>query len=85
MKLTTKARVIGLPDVKQRPYISPDGVPYESYEAYCNSADLDDYTVMLKLHAGIRTPQNDSERALLKEMQDIEASGGMIDFTESIW
>ena len=56
-----------------------------TYEAYCNSSDLDDYTVMLKLHAGIRTPQNDSERALLKEMQDIEARGGMIDFTENIW
>ena len=71
--------------LSQRPYISPDGVSYESYEAYCDSPDLDDYTVMLKLHAGLRKPQNDFERALLKEMQDIKASGGEIDFTENIW
>lgn len=66
-------------------YISPDGDVYESYEAYCNSPDLDTYTIMLKLHNGIRKPQNDFERDLLKEMQEIEASGGQIDFTENIW
>ena len=66
-------------------YISPDGDVYESYEAYCNSPDLDTYTIMLKLHNGIRKPQNDWERHLLKEMQDVEASGGQIDFSENIW
>ena len=66
-------------------YIDPDGNEYESYEAYCNSPDLDTYTVMLKLHAGSRTPQNDFERGLLKEMKEIEERGGMIDFTEGTW
>lgn len=65
-------------------YTDPDGNVYESYEAYCNSPDLDDYTIMLKLHAGSRTPQNDYERALLKEMREIEERGGAIDFSENI-
>ena len=67
------------------PYISPDGDVYESYEAYCNSPDLDSYTVMLKLHSGARKPQNECERKLLAEMRAIEASGGMIDFSENIY
>lgn len=69
----------------KRPYTDSDGNVYESYEAYCNSPDLDTYTIMLKLHAGSRTPQNDFERGLLKEMQEIESSGGQIDFTEGTW
>ena len=32
---------------------------------------------MHRIIAGIRTPQNDYESALLKEMRDIEAGGGM--------
>lgn len=47
--------------------------------------DLDEFTIMLKLHAGSRIPQNDFERRLLKEMQEIEARGGQIDFTENSW
>lgn len=47
--------------------------------------DFDDYTIMLKLHAGSRLPQNDYERRLLKEMQEIEARGEQIDFTENSW
>ena len=66
-------------------YIDPDGNVYESYEAYCNSPDLDAYTIMLKLHAGSRTPQNEWERNLLEEMKEIEAKGELIDFTENIW
>ena len=68
-----------------KPYTDSDGNVYESYEAYCNSPDLDDYTIMLKLHAGSRSPQNDYERRLLAEMKEIERSGGMIDFSENIW
>lgn len=66
-------------------YIAPDGNVYESYEAYCNSPDLDFHTIMLKLHNGIRKPQNVFERGLLKEMQEIEARGGTVDFSENIW
>ena len=71
--------------MRKGPYTASDGNVYESYEAYCNSPDLDDYTVMLKLHAGSRTPQNDYERRLLQEMKEIEARGEQIDFSENIW
>jgi len=70
---------------EDRMYEAPDGLLYASYEAYCNDPDLDDHTVMLKLHAGSRTPQNDYERHLLQEMRDIEARGEQIDFSENIW
>ena len=70
--------------MRKSPYTAPDGTVYESYEAYCNSPDLDDYTVMLKLHVGSRTPQNDYERHLLQEMREIEARGEQIDFSENI-
>lgn len=71
--------------MKDKPYIDSDGNVYESKEAYLNSPDLDTYEVMLYLHAGTRTPQNDFERHLLQEMKDIEVRGGMIDFSENIW
>ena len=58
---------------------------YESYEAYCNSPDLDDYTVMLKLWSGSRVPQNDNERKLLAQLEEIRLSGGIPDFTEGTW
>ena len=67
------------------PYTDADGNVYESKEAYYNSPDLDTYEVMLYLHAGRRKPQNDFERSLLREMQEIEARGEMIDFSENIW
>lgn len=66
------------------PYTDSDGIEYESYEAYCNSLDLDTYTVMLKLYGGQRKPQNASEERMLAEMRQIEESGGMIDFSENI-
>lgn len=65
-----------------RKYIAPDGRVYDSYEAYCNSSELDDYTVMLKLWSGSRTPQSDSERRLLAELEEIRQNGGIPDFTE---
>lgn len=63
-------------------YIAPDGREYESYDTYCNSPDLDDYTVMLKLWSGSRIPQNDQERVLLAQLEEIRLSGGIPDFTE---
>ena len=68
-----------------KPYTDNDGNIYESKEAFYNSPHLDSYSVMLYLHAGTRKPQDNFERHLLKEMQDIEASGGQIDSTENIW
>lgn len=71
--------------MRSGPYRDPDGNVYESYEAYCNSPNLDAYTIMLKLHAGSRTPQNDWERNLLEGMKEAEAKGELIDFTENTW
>ena len=65
------------------PYTDSNGIVYESYETYCNSPDLDDYAILLKLHAGSRTPQSDYERRLLEEMRGIEAQGDQIDFSEN--
>ena len=67
------------------PYTSPDGITYESYEAYCNSSDLELYVIMLKLHAGLRAPQNDFERGLLREMKEMEERSEHIDFSEATW
>ena len=69
---------------KNRPYKDSDGNEYESKEAYYNSPDLDDYSIMLYLHAGTRKPQNDFERHLLEEIMEIERNGGQIDFSENI-
>ena len=66
-----------------RQFRSPEGKVYESYQAYCNSSDLDDYTVMLKLWARSRTPQNDFERRLLSQLEKIRRTGGIPDFTEN--
>ncbi len=71
--------------MNKHPFTDSDGNVYESYEAYCNSPDLDPYTVMLKLHSGSRKPQNDKELKLLEEMKEIERNGGMIDFSEGTW
>ena len=68
-----------------RKYIAPDGRVYDSYEAYCNSSELDDYTVMLKLWSGSRVPQNDRERLLFAQLEEIRLSGGIPDFTEGTW
>ena len=63
-------------------YKDSDGNVYESYDAYCNSPDLDEYTVMLKLWSGSRIPQNDHERILLAQLEEIRLSGGLPDFSE---
>ena len=70
---------------ESRPYTDVDGNVYEFRDAFYNSPDLDSYRVMLYLHSGARTPQNDYERSLLREMQEIEATGKLIDFSENIW
>ena len=54
---------------KKHPYTDPDGYVYDSYEDYCNSPVLDMDLIHVKLWKGQRTPQNDFERALLKELE----------------
>ena len=56
-------------------YIAPDGTVYDSYEAYCNDLDLDMDLIQVKLLKGQRAPQNDFERALLKELEEGRREG----------
>lgn len=56
-------------------YTDPDGNEYESYEAYCNSPDLDMDLIQVKLWNGQRKPQNVFERSLLKEFEQGKREG----------
>lgn len=59
----------------KKPYIDPLGDVYESYEAYCNSPDLDMDLIQVKLGRGERTPQNAFECRLLKEIEEARSIG----------
>ena len=61
-------------------YISNDGIEYESYEAYCNSDDLDSDIVGVMLATGRRTPQNNYEKRLLAEIEQMKKEGKGIEF-----
>ena len=60
-------------------YIDVDGNKYESYKYYVNSPDLDPETVYFKLLSGSRTPQNEEERKIKAEMDEIIANGGIVE------
>ena len=60
-------------------YIDADGNKYESYKDYVDSPDLDAETVYFKLLSGVRTPQNDEERRIKAEMDEIIANGGIVE------
>lgn len=61
-------------------YISNDGIEYESYEAYCNSADLDPDIIGVMLATGRRTPQDEYEKKLLEEIEQMKKEGKGIEF-----
>lgn len=61
-------------------YVSNDGVEYASYEAYCNSMDLDSDIVGVMLATGRRTPQNDDEKRLLAEIEQMKRENKGIEF-----
>lgn len=56
-------------------YIDSAGIEYESYEAYCNASDLDPDKVGMLLALKRRTPQNDYEKRLLKEIKALQKKG----------
>ena len=60
-------------------YKDPDGNIYDSYEDYVNSPDLDPETLYIKLLSGTRTPQNEEERKIKAEMDEIIANGGIVE------
>lgn len=55
--------------------IYPNGKEYESPQDYYNDKDHDLDIVVSMLWRGVRTPQNDYERELKKEFDEIKASG----------
>lgn len=61
-------------------YTSNDGIEYASYEAYCNSADLDPDIIGVMLATGRRTPQNEYEKQLLEEIEQMKREGKGIEF-----
>ena len=61
-------------------YTAPDtGKVYKDYQEYCNSDDLEAGVIALKLQSGERTPKNDDEREMLKEIRELEAQGKFVD------
>lgn len=61
-------------------YIDVDGKEYESYEAYCNSPDLDTDIKAVMLATNRRTPQEKWEEDLLREIKELEKKGIPIGF-----
>ncbi|MBQ5653571.1 MAG: hypothetical protein IIV28_02120 [Alistipes sp.] len=61
-------------------YTSNDGIEYESYEAYCNSMDLDPDIIGVMLATGRRVPQNTNEQQLLQEIKQMKKEGKSIEF-----
>lgn len=57
-----------------------DGNTYESHNAYCNSPNLDYDIIASLLWRGKRTPQNDSEKKLLEELEQMRKEGKYPDF-----
>lgn len=55
--------------------VYPNGREYESPQDYYNDKDHDLDIIATLLWRGDRTPQNDNERELKKELDEIKASG----------
>lgn len=58
----------------------PLGNTYASYKEYVNSPNLDTDLIWLKLWSGERTPQNDEERHIKMELDEIDRKGIIPEF-----
>ncbi|WP_036873246.1 hypothetical protein [Hoylesella buccalis] len=56
-------------------YIDAEGRKYKSYEEYVNSPDLDLDLIYAKLWSGERTPQNQQEKEIKKELDEMKSLG----------
>ena len=56
-------------------YTDSEGNVYNSYEDYCNSPDLDSDLVVIKLWNGQRIPQNEYERKLKIDLDEMKRNG----------
>lgn len=61
-------------------YKDPLGNTYASYEEYVNSPALDTNLIWFKLWRGERTPQNDEERRMKKELDEMDRKGQVPEF-----
>ena len=61
-------------------YKDPLGNTYASYEEYVNSPNLDTDLICIKLWRGERTPQNDEEIRIKKELDEIKRKGLVPEF-----
>ena len=58
----------------------PLGNTYASYEEYVNSPNLDTDLIWLKLWSGESTPQNDEERHIKMELDEMDRKGIVPEF-----
>ena len=56
-------------------YIDAEGRKYKSYDEYVNSPDLDLDLIYAKLWSGERTPQNEQEKEIKKELDEMKSLG----------
>ena len=56
-------------------YIDAEGRKYKSYEEYVNSPDLDLDLIYAKMWSGERTPQNQQEKEIKKELDEMKSLG----------
>ena len=56
-------------------YIDTEGRKYKNYEEYVNSRDLDLDLIYAKLWNGERTPQNEREKEIKKELDEMKSLG----------
>ena len=56
-------------------YTDAEGRKYKSYEEYVNSPDLDLDLIYAKLWSGERTPQNEQEKEIKKELDEMKSLG----------
>ena len=56
-------------------YIDAEGYKYKSYEEYINSPNLDLDLIYSKLWSGERTPQNEREKEIKKELDEMKLQG----------
>jgi hypothetical protein len=56
-------------------YIDAEGRKYKNYEECVNSPDLDLDLIYAKLWSGERTPQNQQEKEIKKELDEMKSLG----------
>ncbi|WP_077197573.1 hypothetical protein [Prevotella ihumii] len=56
-------------------FVDAEGQKYNSYEEYVNSPDLDLDLIYSKLWSGERAPQNEREKEIKKELDEMKSKG----------